>query len=222
MIRKFVLVAMTVALPVALLTTVGSGVASSNPPHPLVIGPVTFTGNVSCNLSGALTISPPATNTSTGPYTVTFTGKNKKCVGLYGTILSQGLPGTTALVTLKKSLESFSYVVPATPNAPGNLCNTFLSGGSAPPVLPPFPITWFGSGGTISPTIASFPLGGNILPGLMTWINGPTVGSFAGTTDLFLGYNLVTVAAGCAVATGISTLPVNDLGGDNLMVGPAF
>lgn len=61
-----------------------------------------------------------------------------------------------------------------------------------------------------------------ILPGLIMWVNGPTSGTFAGTIDLFLGYNIITVAADCGLATGLSTLPVNSLGGDNLMVGPAF
>ncbi len=56
----------------------------------------------------------------------------------------------------------------------------------------------------------------------MTWVNGPTSGSFAGTIDVLLGYNLVTVANDCALATGLTTLPMNHLGGDNLMVGPAF
>ncbi len=220
MIRKLVLVAMSVALPVALLATVGSKTASGSP-QPAIFPAITFPGNVSCNLSGALTISPPATTSSTGPYTVTFNGTNNKCVGLFGTSLTISIPSTGQVVTLKKSIESFSYTVPASPNAPGDLCKTFLSGGSAPPV-PPFPIHWFGPGGIISPTVASFPVGGSVLPGLMTWVNGPTGGTFAGTIDIFLGYNLVTVAADCATATGLSNLPVNHLGGDNLMVGPAF
>jgi len=219
MIRKLVLVGMCVGLLVALFATIGSRAASGSPQP--VFPAVTFPGNVSCDLTGALTISPPATNTSTGPYTVTFLGTNKKCVGLFGTSLTVIIPSTGQMVTLKKSTESFSYTVPASPNAPGDLCRTLMFGGSASPV-PPFPIHWFGSGGTISPTIASFPLGGNVLPGLMTWVNGPTAGTFAGTIDVLLGYNIVTVAADCALATGLSNLPVNHLGGDNLMVGPAF
>ncbi len=219
MIRKLALVTMSIALPVALLTTVGRGIASGTP-QPAPFPAVTFAGNVSCNLQGALTITPPANTSSTGPYNVTFNGTNNKCAGLYGTSLTLSIASTGQIVTLKKSLESFSYTVPAGP-APGAFCQSLLSGGPSP-VVPPFPIHWFGSGGTIAPTIASFPVGGNVLPGLMTWVNGPASGTFAGTIDVFLGYNLATVASDCALATGLTTLPVNHLGGDNLMVGPAF
>jgi hypothetical protein len=216
MIRKLALALLTVTLPVALLTTVGSGDASAAFP------PVTFSGNISCNLSGTMTISPPATSTSTGPYMVTVAGKNTKCVGLYGTSLVHTVASTGQTVKLKRSTESFSFTVPASPNAPGALCNTLLGGGSLPSVNP-FPINWLGSGGTIVPTTTHFPLGGNASPGLLTWMNGPNLAgsSFAGTTDLFLGFNLVTAINDCSGA-GISSLPVNDLGGDNLMVGTAF
>jgi hypothetical protein len=66
-------------------------------------------------------------------------------------------------------------------------------------------------------------LGTTIVPGVLEWLNGPTTGSFAGTTDILLGYNLASVFADCAAGgPGISSLPVTSLGGDNLMVGPAF
>jgi hypothetical protein len=215
MIRKLILAAMAVTLAVALLTTVGSGVASAAFP------PVTFTGNISCNLSGTMTISPAATSTSTGPYTVSFAGKNTKCVGLYGTSLVVSIASTGQTVTLTKSTDKFSFVVPAGSAAPGGLCNTLLSGGTTP-AISPFPINWLGSGGTIVPTTTSFPLGGNVVPGIFTWVNGTNLaGSFPGTTDLYLGYNLATAIAGCT-GPGITTLAMNDLGGDNLMVGSAF
>jgi hypothetical protein len=216
MIRKLALVALAVTIPVALVTTVGSGDASAAFP------PVKFSGNVSCNLAGTVTISPPATSTSTGPYVVTFAGKNSKCVGLYGTSLTLSVASTGQTVKLKKSTETFSFTVPASPNTPGALCNTLLGGGSLPPVNP-FPINWAGSGGTIVPTTTHFPAGGSAAPGLLTWMNGPNLAgsSFAGTTDLFLGFNLVTAINDCSSA-GISSLPANDLAGDNLMVGSAF
>jgi hypothetical protein len=215
MIRKLVLAALAVTLPVAILTTVGSGVASAAFP------PVTFKGNISCNLSGTMTFSPAITSTSTGPYTVSFAGKNGGCVGLYGTSLTVTIASTGQTVTLKKSTDKFSFVVPAGSGAPGGLCNTLLGGGTTPPIGP-FPITWIGSGGTIVPTTTNFPAGGNVVPGIMTWVGGTNVaGSFPGTTDLYLGYNLATAIAGCT-GPGISTLAMNDLGGDNLMVGTAF
>jgi hypothetical protein len=50
-------------------------------------------------------------------------------------------------------------------------------------------------------------------PGLLTWMNGPNLAesSFAGTTDLLLGFNLVTAISDCS-GVGISSLPVNDRG----------
>jgi hypothetical protein len=126
-------------------------------------------------------------------------------------------------VTLTKSTEKFSYVVPASPNSPGALCNTLLSGGPNPSPINPFPIKWAGAGGTIVPTTTHFPVGGNVVPGIMTWVNGPNLaGSFPGTTDLLLGYNLATAIAGCTGPAGLTTLAMNHLGGDNLMVGTAF
>jgi hypothetical protein len=215
MIRKLVLAALAVTLPVAILTTVGSGVAAAAFP------PVMFNGNISCNLSGTMTISPAATNTSTGPYTVSFVGKNNNCIGLYGTSLTVSIASTGQTVTLKKSTDKFSFVVPAGSGAPGGLCNTLLGGGTTP-AINPFPINWIGSGGTIVPTTTKFPLGGNVVPGIMTWANGTNLtGSFPGTTDMYLGYNLATAIAGCT-GPGITTLAMNDAGGDNLMVGTTF
>ena len=72
------------------------------------------------------------------------------------------------------------------------------------------------------PTTTTFPLGGNVVPGVIMWINGTNLaGSFPGTTDLLLGYNLATAIAGCT-GPGITSLAMNDVGGDNLMVGTAF
>ena len=215
MIRKLILAAMAVTLPVALLTTVGPGVASAAFP------PVTFNGNISCNLTGTMTISPAATSTSTGPYTVSFVGKNSKCIGLYGTSLTVTVASTGQTVNLTNSKEKFSFVIPAGANAPGGLCNTLLSGGTTP-AISAFPIKWLGTGGTIVPTTTRFPLGGNVVPGIFTWVNGTNLpGSFPGTTDMNLGYNLATAIAGCT-GPGITTLAMHDLGGDNLMVGTAF
>jgi hypothetical protein len=224
MLRKFVLAAMALALPVALLAGIDPGAATAGTVHNAAIGPVTFVGNISCNLKGTMTFSPPVTSTSVDPYTITFKGTNNKCVGLGTTSLSQGLPGTTAVVTLKKSTESFSFTTTAGPNSfPGELCGTLESGGPLGNPVPPFPIIWSGSGGTITPTTATFPLAGTVAPGVFQWLNGVTTGSFAGTTDLLLGYNLASVFTACAAGgPGIATLPVDDLGGDNLMVGPAF
>ncbi len=103
------------------------------------------------------------------------------------------------------------------------MCNTLLSGGTTP-AINPFPISWLGSGGTIVPTTTNFPLGGSVVPGIITWVNGTNLaGCFPGTTDLYLGHNLAIAIAGCAATgPGITTPAMNALGGDNLMVGTAF
>ncbi len=110
------------------------------------------------------TISPAATSTSTGPYTVNFAGKNTKCVGLYGTSLTVSIASTGQTVKLKRSTDAFfNFVVPAGTGAPGSLCNTLLGGGTAP-AIPAFPINWSGSGGTIVPTTTTFPPVGTWCP----------------------------------------------------------
>ena len=220
MSRKLFLSALAIALPVALLATIGSGVASGQSIKPTT--PVTFVGNISCNLQGTLTITPAATNTNTGPWTVAFTGKNNMCVGLPYTN-STGTTVTTPLIQggekLKKSTENFTFTVTGT-GAVGTLCHDLEGGG---PIATPinFGINWIGTS-PITGTQVSYPNGGTIVPGLIELLNGTTGGSFAGTADILLGYNLAHVFTACASVGGLSTLPLNHLGGDNLMVGPAF
>jgi hypothetical protein len=212
--------AAAITIPMALLATVGSGIASSARPRPTTA--VTFVGNVSCNLQGTFTISPAATTSNAGPWTVTFKGTNNKCVGLPYTTAAGGTtttPLTQSGEKLKGSTESFSYVVTGA-GALGTLCRNLEFGG---PIATPigFGITWIGTS-PITPTKVTYPNGGTVYPGLIALVNGATSGSFAGTADVLLGYNLATVFTDCASAAGLSSLPANHLGGDNLMVGPAF
>jgi len=221
MSKKLMLGALSAVLPVAtFVVAIGVGSASGKVrPH----SPVTFVGNLSCNLQGTLTVSPAAFNgVGSGPWTVTFTGKNNHCKGLPYTT-SSGTTATTPLSqggeTLKKSTESFSYSVSGS-GALGLLCSDFEHGG---PIATPigFGITWLGTS-PITGTQLNYPNGGTQYPGLIALINGSAGGSFTGTADVLLGYNLVTVNTDCASAAGLSTLAINHLGGDNLMVGPAF
>jgi len=219
MFRKAFLAPVAATVAIALLVTIGTDVASANSAKP-ALSPVTFAGNISCNLQGKLSISPPATLTSAGPWTVTFTGTNNKCVGLGTTSLTQGGSAAGGGETLKSSKESFTFTIVNVTGALGTLCTDLETGG---PIATPVntTINWLGTS-PITPSAVVFPNGGTFLPGLIQLVNGPTGGSFAGTTDILLGYNLATVWTQCATATGLATLPVNHLGGDNLMVGTAF
>ena len=127
MLRKLIVAAIAVMLPVALLTTITSGVASAAFP------PVTFTGNISCNLTGTMTISPAATSTSTGPYTVTFVGKNPECFGLYGTSLTVSIASTGQTVKLKRTRTRSTSSSPRAPAHPGACATPCSEGGPPPP-----------------------------------------------------------------------------------------
>jgi len=225
MSKKLLFAALFALVPVAILVSVGSGVASGHPNNP----PVTFTGAVSCNLQGTLSITPAALQGSGSPsYTLMFKGTNNHCVGLPYQTASTGTWTTTPLVqggeTLKKSKESFTVTV-SLPGAVINLCNDLEFGGASLAVTPfAAAITWIGTS-PITPTQVSFPAGSSLtipVPGVIALMNGTTAGSFAGTVDISLGYNVAKVFAGCATAAGLSTLPINHLGGDNLLVGQGY
>jgi hypothetical protein len=220
MVRKLIGAGVAALFLAILVTAIGSG-SSSASVHPALVGPVTFTGNIECNLQGTLTVSPPATNSNPGPYTVTFTGTNNHCSGLWGTSLAQSNPPGTVpgKAVLKRSTESFTYTVPQ--NTTNDLCFVLQYGGTQPPVTTPFPINWMGVGTGIVPTATTLPAGTEF-PGIMQWINGTVLGgSFPGTTDIALGYSLSTAAAACA-GGGLSSIAMTDLGGHNLLVGTAF
>jgi hypothetical protein len=210
MIRKLTLSSLAVALSVTVLTTVGTGIASGSSHRVSPSAPVTFVGNVSCNFAGSITINPPATNTSGGPYTVSFAGKTAGCVGLPGTTLTQ------SGVTLRHGIQAYTYAVPA--SGPGDLCDA-LEYGALSPNTTNFVIAW---SGRITPTTVTFS-SSSIIPGFFLFSGGVTTGSFPGSANLLIGYSLVKVATDCAVAgPGVSHLTENDLSGDNLELGPAF
>jgi len=220
MLRKAFLASTAATVVIALLVTIGVEAASSAKSSRAGSDPTTFTGNISCNLQGIISISPAATLTSAGPWTVTFKGVNNKCVGLGGTSLTQGGTPTGGGETLTKSTDTFTFTVQNVTGALGTLCTDLETGG---PIATPVNTTidWLGTSPITASTVV-FPNGGQFVPGLIQLLGGSTSGSFTGTTDVLLGYNLLTVWTDCATATGLATLPVNHLGGDNLMVGTAF
>ncbi|MGO8872066.1 MAG: hypothetical protein ACLQPH_11820 [Acidimicrobiales bacterium] len=195
-----------------MVAVVGSGVATA-------AKTTTFDGNISCNLSGTVTVKPPITATSTGPYTVTFKGKNGNCVGLLGTSITQNGE------TLVSSTEAITYTVPASSTVG---CAALLGGGGITPV-PNFTIKWKGTS-KITPTVANFPNGGTVsvgtTTGVISFTGGPVVSGWSSpptpTIDVSLGFSLATLVKDCGSAKGLSKFAVNDNGGDNLEIGPAF
>lgn len=218
MIRKPLVATTVIAVSIVLVDLIGSRPAWAPPP------PVTFVGNVSCNLQGTITITPAAFNASPGSWMVTFAGHNNACVGLpSGT---GGVTTTTPLtqggVHLTHSTDTFSFTAYGGSNSTSpTLCADLEHGGPLTASAFTTTIHWLGSG-PITPTGVSFS-GATAVPGIIELLNGTnTNGSFAGTTDILLGYNLASVFTQCGSTLGLSHLPVNHLGGDNLMVGPAF
>lgn len=201
MVRKLgmaVLVALAITVPIGLITTLSSGAsAASSGASAAPQLPVTFTGNISCSLTGVLTFSPPLTNTNQ-TYTVTFKGKNNHCQGLDGTKLKQHGE------TLKSSKDKYTFTT-------GTGCSG-LSGGATPPI-PSEKIKWIGSSPITSSTV-SFPAGTfNTSTLTFVYLGGTvTAGSFndgnTGTAQVALqitGQTLASLAAACAGA-GIASL----------------
>jgi len=205
------LLGLVVMLPFGLLALAGSGVAAAG-------GSTTFDGNISCNLQGTVKVSPAITPTSVGPYKATVKMTNNDCIGLDGTSTTQN--GETII----SSTESLSYTIPpSSPPKPG--CVALASGGSEP--IPASTIKWKGTSkitstvlGASTATITTgspnsvLAVTGNVTSG---WSTPPTA-----TYSISLGINTATVAAGCDSKKGLSKFAVNDLGGDNLEIGPAF
>ena len=206
--RKLVMITMAVLLPMGFVATIGAGVAAASKTT------VTFDGNISCNLSGSAKIVPAITSTSTGPYVVTAKLKNSDCIGLSGTSTTQGG------VTLKKSTEDVTVNIPA--GSPG--CGSLLGGGTY--AVPPITVKW--SPSTITETVlgaatvtitpgspnTTLNLTGNVTSG---WSTPP-----AATYEINLGLTTATLAKDCASKAGLKSLKMNDLGGDNLEIGPNF
>jgi len=211
--RKLIMVALAAMLPIGFMATIGSGVAAAK-------GTTTFDGNISCNLQGTVKLSPAINLTTpvTVPVKVTAKLTNDDCIGLDGTSTTQN--GETII----SSTESLSYTIPpSSPPKPG--CVALASGGSEP--IPASTIKWKGTSkitstvlGASTATITTgspnsvLAVTGNVTSG---WSTPPTA-----TYSISLGINTATVAAGCDSKKGLSKFAVNDLGGDNLEIGPAF
>jgi hypothetical protein len=225
MIRKPLLAAALVAMPMALLAGLSAGAAQA-------AAPVTFKGSISCSLTGTAIFTPPLTLANkTVPTKVTFTGKNDHCRGIHGTKLTQGHE------TLKASKEKFSYTIPANPNG---ACAA-LASGTLPPITGAV-VTWIGTS-PITPTKLNLSSGTvNPNTGVFEYLNGVSTGSFAGSARVALqatqisepGGVVVPYSAANALAAcqgkGISDLTLSQPNpepppfatNDNLEIGQAF
>ncbi|MGA2836126.1 MAG: hypothetical protein ABSF84_05965 [Acidimicrobiales bacterium] len=197
MIRKLVLMATVVALPFAALAAIGSGDAVAS-------APVTFTGSIQCDALGGLSIASSAGAGATNvdavgtTYTVTFTGKFKKCVGVGSTSLIQGGEH------LKSGVLTYSYTY--TNSTVGGLCAALGTFGPLPAMTAH--VTWVGSPALpgFAPSTITFG-GGFAGAGYVFYAPGSTVGSFAGpSSSLILTDSSATVLSDCATSSGLTSL----------------
>jgi hypothetical protein len=190
-IRKYVFALSALALPLGAVA-IGSSTASATVrPH----SSVTFTGSVSCALTGAIKAVPAITGTpSTGTIAVSLTGSLTKCTGA---ITQGGL-------TISKGIVKSSVTLPA-----GTSCTTLVSS----PPNPTGSITWKP---TIVTTTKITPTkfktsGGSVTstsPITITYSSSQT-GSFAGTGSVkaVVKQTLSTLLTECGTGgTGVSKL----------------
>jgi len=168
-LSKSIKIAVAIVIP---LTTLGvfaatGGLASAS-------SPVTFKGSISCSLTGTATFAPPLKNSSTVATTATFKGKNVDCKGIDGTKLTQGGE------TLKSSTENFTFKIAA--NKKGS-CDGLATGVS--PAITGAVVDWVGTS-PITPSKLNFKVGTITTAGLITYGNGTSTGSFAGTAKVQL------------------------------------
>lgn len=161
-----------------------------------------------------MSVKPAITTTSVGPYAIKAKMTNNNCFGLNGTLTPQN--GETII----SGTESLTSVVAST-GVEG--CGALLGGG--PTATPGITVKWKGTS-----KITSTVLGASsavITPGSPNTRLSPsgvvTSGwSSPATYAINLGINTATLAAECASSKGVKKFALNDQGGDNLEIGPAF
>jgi hypothetical protein len=207
--RKLVMITMAVLLPMGFIATIGAGVAAAK-------GAQEIDGNISCNLSGTISIKPAisSTKTVTGNTTISAKLTNGSCVGVDGTT-------TTPFISSLTSKESLKYTIPPS-SPPTTGCATLAGGGSEP--VPASKIAWKGTGGKIDDTdLAGSTANVNDSAGTITITGAVTSGwSETATYSITLYVNEATIIAGCDSKKGLSKITATDGPGDNLEIGPAF
>ena len=207
MIRKTLLILAAAALPSLLLISVESGVAQANP---------IFPGNVTCSLasggnwSGSITFTPPLKNGGTAT-TETFKVIAKLGSGTNPCVTSTTNPGH--VVGLIKGKLKF------TTSGGANDCNAIFSGSALPaPVgaISKFNLRWLAPPGAPTHWVhpAPFVVTGALAKNNIT-VNGGTVAAVSfvpyptpNATLSGTGWP-ATVAAGCASAGGLTSLPLD-------------
>jgi hypothetical protein len=187
------------ALVIGAATVAGTSAAAgaSATSHPRTTKPVTFTGSISCALSGSITASPAFTLSGSKPATLTLHGTLSKCTGK---VSQKGVKITGGKVTGKSSV-------------PHNSCSSLVSG--APKLSGT--ITYIAKGGKVTATKFSFSGGGVGT----NKAGNPTVsypgkgetsketGSFAGKTGkafAVISGSVSTLLAACESPAGLSKL----------------
>jgi len=117
-IRKYLLALCLIALPLGTVVATGTAANASVRPH----SSVTFTGSISCALSGSIKAKPPLTNTaSTSTIAISLNGKLSKCTGNTtqgGLTIASGAVKSTA--TLPKG-TTCTGLLTDTPNPAGTI-----------------------------------------------------------------------------------------------------
>lgn len=187
-IRKYVLALSLIALPLGTVVASGAAASASVRPH----ASVTFTGSISCALSGTIKAKPALTNTaSTSTIAITLGGTLSKCTGKTtqgGLTIASGTVKSTA--TLPKG-TTCTGLLTDTPNPAGT-------------------ITWKATkkGGKITATDFTLSAGSvtSTSPITLTFTSTQT-GSFAGTggTTAVIKQSIGTLLTECG-GKGVSSL----------------
>jgi hypothetical protein len=127
-IRRYVLVLSLLTLPIATVVASGATANASVRPHKAV----TFTGKVTCSITGSITATPPLLLTTPQTTTIKLTASAKKCTG---STTQGGVTLTSGAVSGKVTADNVD-------------CESLLSGVPNPAGK----ITWKGTGGTVAPT----------------------------------------------------------------------
>jgi hypothetical protein len=158
-IRKYLLATCLLALPLGTLVASGAAAGAST----RTTAPVTFTGSVTCSISGAITAKPPLTLDTPQTTTISLKGTATKCRGK----ITQG------------GVKLVSGKISGQIDVQNEDCFALTSGVPNPVGT----ITWRGKGGRVTPTSFTLSNGAGTFGTKKTTIrfSSAQTGSFAGT-----------------------------------------
>jgi hypothetical protein len=186
-IRKYVLALSLLALPLGFVAATGSAANAAVRPH----STVTFTGKISCSITGKITAKPGLELTTPQTVTLTLSATGTKCTGS----TSQG--GATIVSGKAVGSVKGSYS-----------CESLLS--SVP--SPAGNITWKTTGNKATPT--AFKLSGgkfNSGPPIVITYNSTQTGSFAGSgkTSATIKQTQSQLVKSCESKAGLKSLTIS-------------